>query len=179
MPVVGHVVLQELQIAVALELPEVRLLHHEFHGHHLRFVGLHGDDIRQIHLLGQFLVDILTDASCLTEVALIVLHQVRTTHIDIHQRLVNGIRHLVVRLRIEGQCLVGTGMIERGGCKQTIVASVSRLLAQEAVDLLDRVQLLAQHVQRVDVVANYLCRVRHSRLLHSFSPVLSLSSRTE
>jgi len=96
MPVARHVVLQELQIAIALEFPEIRLLYHDTDRYNLWLLGHWCSNIRQIQLLRKLLVDIIANSTRSLKVRLVIHHQVRATQIDIHHRLVNGISHRIV-----------------------------------------------------------------------------------
>ena len=125
-PVVRHIVLQELHGAVEFEFPEVWLLHHNSHRGNLLGHFWHGCNfLSQFHMGLHLFIDVVTQKTGIHEIGLVVLHQIGTAHVQTQQSCINGICHVVTSLRNEREGFLGTRMIKCGGSKKPIVASVT------------------------------------------------------
>ena len=119
-PVVGHIVLEELQTVVAAELPEVGLLDVYLHWrHHIVIVYLRRHEVDNVGFGVDGSGRRLDDGAHTVELALRADHEVGTTQIDIEQTAVElgyGVA------KTEG--VSGNAVIECERHKEAIVAAV-------------------------------------------------------
>ena len=145
-PVVGHIVLEELQAVVAAELPEVGLLDIYLHGrHHIVIVYLRRHEVDNVGFGLDGSGRRLDDGTYTVELALRADHEVGTMQIDIEQTAVE-LRYGVAKAEGVG----GNAVIE---CERHEEAIVTAVGCRETVATHGekRVDTGAAHLQRVDI----------------------------
>ena len=123
-PVVAHIILQELQVVIPTKLPEVRFLDHNADRsslslHRFRSHLLHDVDVRLSWRI------IRNRRPHEIESRLIALHQIGTVEIHVHQRLVeHDIQGITLRTRIQAKETMSRSMIESKRSEKLRIANI-------------------------------------------------------
>ena len=148
-PVVRHVVLEELQIVIACESPEVRSEDDDVHRCRIRFNCLRCHILNDVALL--LLVSVVSHDRCahLFQMVLGHLHQVGASQIDIQQGSIQFHIQRITHssLRLQSQESIGRRAIERERSKELGKPGIIRIHP----DGLDGIDTGTQSRQRISI----------------------------